>query len=97
MDSSEKKYLSAANLARMLGRSKRWVFGRLRLKDNQPGSIPHVRLTSTTGRKGPPLFDPDEIKEWMRLGSPSVEIFRRGADIFLENRHFEREEHDAEA
>lgn len=58
-------------VAKYLSRSERWVSEALRRPLSQLGSIPVLRLPG-----GAPRFDPDEIREWVKAGCPSVEAFR---------------------
>lgn len=69
------------DLAKYLKCSLRWIDAALVRPPAEKGSVPHVELPSM-GRRRQVRFVPDVIREWVRLGFPSVadfEALRRGA------------------
>lgn len=62
------------DLARRLGRSKRWVYRALQKDPKRKGSIPFVRLPG-----GGPRFMPNLIEEWLLRGCPPAEDVTRKA------------------
>jgi len=61
---------TVAEAARFLRKSRRWLFGALRLPPSEPGSIPHVRL----GRS--PRFDPPTLRAWVVNDCPPADLFK---------------------
>lgn len=61
---------SVADCARYLGRSVRWVQNALTRRDDEHGSIPHIRL----GRA--PRFIPEDVATWVAGGCPPAAVFR---------------------
>ncbi len=57
-------------LAAYLQRSRRWVYGRLKIAPSRSGSIPHVRLPA-----GAPRFIPSVIRAWVRASCPPADRF----------------------
>jgi hypothetical protein len=60
--------------ALFLRKSRRWLFDALRLEENVPGSVPHVRL----GRS--PRFIPDDLKLWASMNFPPAATFKAWRD-----------------
>jgi hypothetical protein len=61
---------SVKDAAIFLQKSRRWLFLALRLPENAPGSVPHVRL----GRS--PRFIPDDLRSWASMNFPPAATFK---------------------
>lgn len=59
------------HLARYLDCSVRTIWTDLRRPSSEKRSIPHIRT-----HFGDPRFFPDEIRHWLELGCPPVDVFR---------------------
>ena len=68
---AEDRLWTVRDAARFLARSERWIFRQLKRPDTEPGSIPYYRLAD-----GAPRFDPEEIREWVKVGCPPAGTFR---------------------
>jgi hypothetical protein len=55
--------------ASFLNKSRRWVFSKLKLRPDQKGSLPHVRVG------GGARFEPGVIRDWVRAGCPPAARF----------------------
>ena len=62
---------SVADAAKFLRKSPRWLFNQLNIDENQPGSIPHMRLGRT------PRFIPEDMNAWVAAGFPPAATFKQ--------------------
>jgi hypothetical protein len=53
-----------------LRKSRRSLFYALRIRQDQPGSVPHSKLGRT------PLFVPDDLRQWASMGFPPLSAFK---------------------
>jgi hypothetical protein len=58
------------DLAKYLRCSRRWIWDHLNVRQEQEGSIPHLRIA------GSPRFVPHLIVRWAEMGCPPVSEFR---------------------
>lgn len=54
--------------AAFLKKSVRWMYDMLKRRDEEPGSIPHLRVGKTF------RFEPDVLRVWVALGCPPAAV-----------------------
>ncbi len=68
--------LDMGGAAEFLSVSRRWVQDAVTRPDDMAGSIPHHLLPSPGTRKQR-RFDPGELRDWLKAGSPTVADWKK--------------------
>jgi len=67
--------LTVKDLAVFLRKSARWVWYNLRRREDEPGSIPHVKLGKS------PRFILEDVQAWVAAGFPPAATFKAWREI----------------
>jgi len=69
LSSDAERLWDAKACAAYLGKSSRWLWSAIKLRPEEPGSVPHVRIGKS------PRFLPRDIEAWVRQGCPPAATF----------------------
>jgi hypothetical protein len=67
--------LTVKELAAFLRKSARWVWYNLKRREDEPGSIPHVKLGKS------PRFIFEDVQAWVAAGFPPAATFKAWREL----------------